>query len=358
MEMRITNRKKTAGFTLIELMVAMGTGLVVMAVAIMLFRQAIDSMQTLTQRAEMQQNARVGVNWIAQDLSLAATGIPIGGFQLPSGGGATNALFGCDAANCYLPVSDYTDDRLYGITPGDGLGPIINGVATDVVTLAYDDVNFALDQFPIVSVTSTSIVVDAATNPPIDDVAVGIVAGDVLSICNTNGCAAVVVTNVNNDTISFSGGDPLNFNQAAAPVGNVGAILALPCAAPCVPETRAKRILVVTYFIEVPPGPDGAVGTPDDGFARLMRQINAHPPVPVAEIVENLQIQYDIFDDTLGVVTSGLDDAGGVPNQIRKATITVTSRSPLRGLFRQEFERISLNTSVTPRNMSYRDRYQ
>jgi hypothetical protein len=78
----------------------------------------------------------------------------------------------------------------------------------------------------------------------------------------------------------------------------------------------------------------------------------------VAEIVENLQIQYDIFDDTLGVVTSGLDDAGGVPNQIRKATITVTSRSPLRGLFRQEFERISLNTSVTPRNMSYRDRYQ
>jgi hypothetical protein len=115
---------------------------------------------------------------------------------------------------------------------------------------------------------------------------------------------------------------------------------------------------VVTYFVDAPAGPDGALGTVDDPPARLMRQVNAQPPIPVAESVEDFQILYDIFDDNLGVATAALADAGGLPNQIRKATITVSVRSPLRGLFNRVFERISLTTSVTPRNMSFRDRYQ
>jgi prepilin-type N-terminal cleavage/methylation domain-containing protein len=351
-------RRKTDGFTLLELLIAMAVGLIVMAAAVLLFQQGIEAMHSVGQRAEMQQNARVGVNWVAQDISLAATGIPIGGIQLPTGGGAQDPLFGCDGGGCYLANNNFPNDRLYGVVPGDGLGPTIVGNATDVVVLSYDDATYALDQLPIVSVTSTQIVMDAATAPPVDDPAVGIQVGDVLSIYNTVGSAAVVVTGVNNQTITFANGDPLRFNQPGAPGGNLASILALPCAAPCVPETRAKRLLVVTYFVDAPAGPDGALGTVDDPPARLMRQVNAQPPIPVAESVEDFQILYDIFDDNLGVATAALADAGGLPNQIRKATITVSVRSPLRGLFNRVFERISLTTSVTPRNMSFRDRYQ
>jgi len=67
---------------------------------------------------------------------------------------------------------------------------------------------------------------------------------------------------------------------------------------------------------------------------------------------------YDIFDETAGVVTANLDDASGLPNQIRKVSVSISCRSPLRGLFRRDFERITLTTSVTLRNLSFRDRYQ
>jgi len=355
-------QRKAQGFSLVELLIAMAVGLVVMAGAVMLFRQGVDAMHTLTQRAEVQQNARVGINMMAQEFSLAGTGIPQGGIALPSGGAALAPLFACDQVVCYLASNEYTDDRLYAIIPGDGLGPTVNGVPTDIVTLAYDDTRLDLAQLPLVSVTEAGdqIEVDPATAPPIDDPAVGIQVGDVISICNTNGCAAGTVTNVpNNQFIDLADNDPLKFNQSAAASGNIVSILPPgPPPAPYVPETRAKRIFVITYFIEVLPGPDGVVGTADDPGPRLMRQVNAHPPVPVAENIENLQITYDIFDDTAAVVTANLDDANGLPNQIRKVSVSISSRSPLRGLFRRNFERITLTTSVSPRNLSFRDRYQ
>ena len=89
-----------------------------------------------------------------------------------------------------------------------------------------------------------------------------------------------------------------------------------------------------------------------------MRQVNAHPPMAVAEYVENLQITYDIYDENLAVATAELDDAGGVPNQIRKANITLTVRSPGENLLEHDFQRITLTTSVSPRNLTYRDRYE
>ncbi|HWP84702.1 MAG TPA: prepilin-type N-terminal cleavage/methylation domain-containing protein [Terriglobia bacterium] len=348
------------GFTLLELLIAMAVGLVIMAVAVSLFRQGIEGMDTVTQRVEMQQNARTGINWMAQDISMAGTGVPQGGIQLPSGAGSQDSRFGCDQATCYILNNIYADDRLYPVTPGDGLGPTINGITTDTITLMYDDVRMDLAQLPLVDATPSGnqIRINPATNPPITDPAVGIVIGDILSICNTNGCAAGVVTNIpGNEFIDFANNDPLNFNQPSAAFGNIASILDPPNG-PAIPETRARRILVITYFINVPPGPDGVVGTADDWPPRLMRQVNAHPPVPVAEGVENLQVTYDIFDENLGAATTGLPNANGLPNQIRKVTINLGVRSPQRGVFNRSFERLALSTSVTPRNMSFRDRYE
>jgi type IV pilus assembly protein PilW len=350
METHEKRRRNARGFSLIELILSMGIGLVVMAGAVQIFQQGIDGMHTLGQRAEVQQNARVGINLIARDLSVAGTGIPQGGIALPTGGAAVNPRFACDTTTCFVTSNAFPDDRLYAIVPGDGLGPTVNGAMTDVVVVTYDDANYALDQLALVNVTNNQIRVDGATNPPINDPQVGIRAGDVIEVYNGNGSAAAVVTSVSSPNINFAT-DPLNFNQTGAPAGNLAAILNPPV------ETRAKRIYVISYFVEDPPGPDGR--------RRLMRQVNAHPPTPIAENVENLQFTYDIFDDAAGVVTANLNAPNNLAtpptnrsNQIRKVSVSISNRSPQRGLAGGTFESISLTTSATPRNLSFRDRYE
>lgn len=349
---RWPSRGASGGFSLIEVTVATGASVVLLAGAVMLFRQAIDIAYTVGQRAEMQQNARVAINSIARDVATASTGMPSGGIQLPGGAGAASSKFACRQGGvCYLTSNAYPLGRLYAVNPADGIGPGVNGVTTDAIVVAYRDVSYVLDQLPLVSITATGnqIQVDAATAPPINDPAVGITAGNVLAVCNVNGCAAATVTSIDapNRLITFSLGDPLNFNQSGAPFGNIAA-LATPAGSGTYPQARAYRIMIVTYYIDVT--------TPSS--PRLMRQVNAQSAVPVAENIENLQLTYDTFDDNAGVETSNLPNAGGAPNQIRKVNIVVSSRGPIQRLVGRGFDRLTLATSVSPRNLSFKDRYQ
>jgi len=359
--MRQRNGTQSRGFTLVELMVSAAIGVVLVGAAVTFLEEGIGISYRVAQRAEMQQNARIAINLMSQDLSIAGTGIPQGGIQLPSGGGSQNSRFACDASSCYLTANTYTDGRLYSVTPGDGRGPIINGVATDIVTLVHiDDSGLDLGQYPLVGATPSGnqIEVDPRTSPPINDPAVGVRDGDILMICNANGCAVGAVTQVNGGQfVGFANDDPLNLNQPSAAFGNIASILDPPNG-PSIPPTQAARINVVTYYLEVPPGPDGVAGTTDDGGPRLMRQVNAHPPAPVAENVENLQVTYDLYDENLAVATSARADAGGTPNQIRKINIELSLRSPLPGLFQSGYERTTLVTAVSARNLSFRDRYE
>ena len=90
---------------------------------------------------------------------------------------------------------------------------------------------------------------------------------------------------------------------------------------------------------------------------RLMRQVNAFAPVPVAETVENLQLTYDTFDDATLVATSDLPTAGGLPNQIRKVNISINVRSPQPETRNGRYDRFAVKTSVSVRNLSFSDRY-
>lgn len=353
--MKQANCRSERGFSLMELLLAMALGLVVLAGAVAMLRQGVDISHMVTQRAEMQQNVRVAINFLARDLSIAGTGMPAGGIQLPIGGGAQNPLRGCSTTNCGL-WGFFADQRLYSVTPGDGLGPIVNGVQTDIVTLAYRDDSIDLGQLTAATPSGNQLDIDPTINPPLNDPAVGIQINDMLVLCNSNGCAVGVVTGLIPDGILFANPDDLNVNQPSAANGNIASILDPPNG-PAIPPTSAYRINTVTYFIQMVAGPDGQLNTADD-VARLMRQVNANPPAPVAENIENLQFTYDIFDDNLGVPTAALPNAGGLPNQIRKINISVSARSPARGLFRPRYERSTLVTSVNARNLTFRDRYQ
>ncbi len=347
----------TSGYSMVEALIAVALSALLMSSAVLVFRQGVIVNSAISEHTEMQQNARAALNLMARDLSIAGTGVAEGGIALPSGAGSSSPLFGCDSSDCFISDNDYADDNIYAITPGDGIGPTINGVPTDVVTLVYEDNTVNLNDFPLTSITPSGnqAEFDPATNPSIENV---IFNGDMLVLCNINGCAAGVVTGTQAapQRALFANNDPLNVNQPSASFGNIASILDPP-SGPTFPPTWVIRVRTITYYIEVPPGPDATVGTADDGDPRLMFQVNAQSPVPVADRVENLQFSYDIWDDNQGTATANLADAGGSPNQIRKVNISLAVRSSTTGVFDTGFERMTLSTSVSPRNLSFRDRY-
>ncbi len=349
--MQRASYRNSQGFSIMELIIAMGLASVVLGGALALTSQAIGISGLVSQRSDMQQNGRVAMNMMALDASLAGTGFPTSGVQLASGTSSQDSYFACDSGGCYVTNNVYTAERLYAVWPGQAGGPTINGVATDIITVVYDDPTSSFDQYLLsgIDANGNKIVFDAATSPAYDDAVVGLKVGDVLLMNNANGQAVTTVTTVNTGgEVRLSANDPLDFNQqGGAAFGHFTSIITPP-GAPTYALTTARRINIVTYYID----------NSDPDIPLLMRQVNAHPPMALAEYVENLQITYDIYDENLAIATANLDDAGGQPNQIRKTNITISVRSPGQTRIGQDFQRLTLTTSVGPRNLTYRDRYE
>lgn len=344
--MQRASYRSSQGFTVFELIIAMGLASVVLGGALALTSQAVGLSDMVSQRSDMQQNGRVAINMMALDASLAGTGFPTSGVQLPAGSGSQDSFFACDeATGCHVTNNVYTAERLYATWPGQAGGPTINGVATDVITLVYDDPSTSFDEYVLTDIDSAGkkIYFDAATSPAWDDAVVGLKEGDTLLFNNTNGQAVSSVTQLHEDHIHLDAGnkDALQFNQqSGAAFGTLKTLMG--------PATSARRIFIITYYID----------NSDPDTPMLMRQVGAFPPMAVAEYVENLQITYDIYDENAAVATANLVDAGGVPNQIRKTNITLSVRSPGQTMIGEDFQRITLTTSVGPRNLTYKDRYE
>src|SRR3954468_2670802 len=99
--MRSDPRNSSYGYSLVELMISLAIGLAVLGAAVSLFSKSIDGTWTISQRAEMQQDARATSNILTKDISLAAAGMPPGGLALVSG--ALTPRYGCDYnGTCYL----------------------------------------------------------------------------------------------------------------------------------------------------------------------------------------------------------------------------------------------------------------
>src|SRR5262249_9626369 len=114
---RHSAKSRQAGFSLVELLIALLVASIVMAAATSLFRQALVATYSLTQRADMLQNARGSINTIVRDLTRAGGGVPTGGIALPSGT-ANTPRFACDGTQCYVPLNTYPNNQMYALTQG------------------------------------------------------------------------------------------------------------------------------------------------------------------------------------------------------------------------------------------------
>ena len=380
--MKRISTTSSGGFTLVEMLISLTLGLVVVGGAVQLFSKSVSATWLISQRAELQQNARASSNLLTRDISLAGAGLPTGGVALASGTGS-KPVYGCDYIGaCYLgpantasitypnqTVGASTINYMYGVIPGWKRGITVNAAAgpTDVITAVYADTTFLLSDYTVKfndangnSVTFT--LPTPAPNPldqAVNNTGVGLQQGDlVLFTANAgSGYAVAEVTGAlaagggPSYNVPFANADPLLFNQNGATSNSLTQIATAAGTAGTAVGVTATRIWSITYYL------DNTGGRPT-----LMRLVNARKPVPVAENVADLRFTYDTYDNN-GVLLNATGDGGmGLtpsisPNQIRTINMAhLTIRSQLPG--QNGYQSMDMQTAVSARNMSFSDRYK
>jgi prepilin-type N-terminal cleavage/methylation domain-containing protein len=385
------SRASCEGFTLVEMLVSLLIGTLVLGVAVDIFSRSIAATWVVSQKAEMQQDARAAINLMTKDIRFAGGGLPSGGVALAAGTGVTPA-YGLDYngtgylgsnnnAGVNFPIpSGSTIPFLYGALPGCGKGITLNAGqgATDIITVAYLDSTFPLQDYQVTfnntNGTSVTFTSTNAADPGVNSTAVGLQQGDLVLFqaqigSGSSATAGYAIADVTAPagvgggptyTVLFANNDALKLNQTAATsndlkqiVSNVGAVD---------PGAIAKRIWVITYYLWNQPNPAGGTAIPV-----LMRQVNGRKPVPVAENVVNLRFTYDTYDSSGNLLNATCDggQAGGVsPNEIRTINIVhLTFRGQLAGTrsslsMTRGYQSVDLQATLSARNLSFSQRYQ
>jgi prepilin-type N-terminal cleavage/methylation domain-containing protein len=370
------------GFTLVELLVSMAITTVVMGATMTAMTHAINATDSAILLTNMNNGLRTSMDLMVRDLLQVGQGLPGGHVvMLPTGAGVQVIRMPGPPGTAYsLPLGT---TEISAVMPGPGLGPVIDGVATDIVTTLQVDSSFGDGSGDSVNLTAfdpngTWVRVDPAiniSNNGPDDIH----PGDLIVLQKgTNNCL-VEVTRVAAQQIFFDAADAMNLNQQAPPNGTCKALYAIaPTDAALVPgtafvTTEALRVRMITYYID---------NVTDPARPRLARRMNVGNAqnatvydntlgTAVAFDVENLQITYDLADSVTNPanVRMTLADinatAGGrcLPNpcsrnNIRKVNILMSGRSRIAARSTRQFLRNRLQTQVSLRSLAFVDRYQ
>lgn len=367
----------TAGFTMIELLVSMAISVMVLGSAVLAMQHALRLNETAMLTSGMNNTLRVGIDLMVRDMLQVGSGLPAGHVILiPSGVGATQVKIPGPPGTAFLTTVG--DPDMSAVLPGPGQGPVVNGVATDVITVLTADNNFI--DMPLIAITNTTIDV-AATNPATGlaiNIASGpdrIIPGQLLMLEKGSTTTLVEVTTVDTTLrrITFANGDSLNLNQTGAAAGNVVAlratapadVLPAPPATQIIP-TSATRIRMISYYLD----------TTDPLVPRLVRRINNGNATTfsntlgtaVAMDVENVQFTFDMTDgltnpSNVRFNTADLAGTGACSpnpcnvNQIRKINIALTGRTKNAVQLQGRRFRNALTSQVSLRGMAFVDEY-
>ncbi len=340
------SRGTEAGYTLIELLVAVVLVVIVLSGAFRAFDDARRASEAGGVLADGNHNLRMAVVLMTRDTIQTGRELPNGGIPIPRGGGATAiARPGPPGTNLTFPGAW---SALPSICPGPGLGPIVNGIATDLVTVLYADSTLALNEYPLDAIDPDGgrVTVDART--AIGDPRTGLRPGDLVWFTNAVGDAIQTVTAVQGQDVYFEQGhvaDAFGFNQRTA---DAGTILNIRTGA-TFPPTSATRVTMVSYYIDDVTAP---------GQVRLMRREGFQTGRLVGMGIENLQLTYDIVDGTTNPTNQPDAVAPNTPSQIRKVNLYLARRSETRLGQTGERMRSSVATQVSLRSMSFMDRYR
>ncbi len=336
-----SGRKGDGGFSAVELLIATAITLIVLAGAMASFDDVLGLNEQSTQIADLEQNLRAGINLLVRDFVTAGWGIPIGGISIPSGAGSVAVHRPGPPGSSYT----FNAQTISAVNPGSNLGPFGNDQFTDMVNILYADSQF--QSLVLTSIGTDGISAEVAAATPIAGVPNPIQSGDLIYFSNGLGNTLQFVTKTAGQTLHFELGatmDAMGLNQPAAAAGSIKQLQN----GTTFPPTAATRVWLVSYYLDY---------TTDPQTPRLMRRINARPAEPVALVLEDLQLTYDLVDGGTNPKDVASIVAPNSPNQIRKVNILLSGRSnyPIRNT--GEFLRSSLRTQVSLRCLSFRDRY-
>jgi prepilin-type N-terminal cleavage/methylation domain-containing protein len=387
--MRTTKPYQAAGFTLIELMVAMGITMVILYAAVQAFRDASQTNQLVTSTADMTDNLRGGLNLIQQDVQQTGTGIPVNGIPIPFT--SNNAATPCGTTPAInRPVLNGSstfpqcNSTLPAIEPGQAMGPLITAPDatagnpsnpssfTDEITILYADNSASLDDKPVNKPATAGPPADPgcpagklnlagktltatfdATCVNLTTAGIQILPGDLIMFTNTNGSALLTVTNVAGQSLTFAPGDAFSLNGRTEAGGTINYLMtSTACGGgpACFPPTLATRIWMVSYYL------DNVTSPP---FVRLIRQVNFNAPTPVGETLENLQFTYNYVDGATNPSNQPGIPTGNNESQIRSVNVFLGARSSylMHQARKAVYARNNLVTQISLRSMAYRDRY-
>lgn len=329
------------GFSMVELLIGMSITLVVLATTLGALTDGLKMSDTAKLLTQMQHNARSGLNLVTRDLMQTGQGIPKGGITIPSGAGA-NLITRPGPGSLTYPAGTVV---LPAVTTGQGLGGVVQGRVTDIISVIYADATLALNAAPLVAIAADGSAIDVDPGTDITDPGTGIQPGDFIMFSNAMGNAIQEATQVTSQTVAFASTDTMHFNQPGAPTGS---IVGLQDGPGTYPPTTATRIWMVTYYVD----------DTDPASPRLMRIRNNQKPRPVALDVEDLQITYDLVDGYLN--PAGVDEPlpPNAPAQIRKVNLTLMTRSHTAQRTTGAYQYQTLKTQVSLRSLSFIDRYQ
>lgn len=288
--------KSAAGFTLIEVLVAVTVMLVILAATLSTLTDAIHATEGVTLMADTQENLRASMNYIVRDMVQAGEGLPQTGITIPNSG-TTSAVNRPGPSGIGTFPTSWTALPL--ISPGSQLGPTTNATGatqTDLISVVYAD-NTLLDsnkhwlnEFPIntpgggtncsgttpkpngtivTSGTTTTITFDS-TCVNINTGNTALAAGDLIMLqANGAGVALLSVSSVNlsSDQIVFnSTTDPFKLNNSGQSAGTISQIQS-PAGSGTYTTTTATRICAFAGdWLSEAPTTDGI------GFARAALQ--------------------------------------------------------------------------------------
>jgi prepilin-type N-terminal cleavage/methylation domain-containing protein len=370
--------QRQAGFTLVELMVAIAVTLTVLAAALAIFNDTVFSNQLVTSRADMTENLRAGLNLIEQDLLQAGTGIPTGGIPIPNtpnGAGTCNVGQPLNRPSLQggltFPACNFS---LPAVEPGMDLGPqvvspdVAPGPNSDLITVLYADNSLSLDKDPInrpaspgvtacggtITASGDSVTFDpAATCHNLALASVPVQAGDLIMFSNAQGNAIQVVTAVAGpQTLKFAAGDPFSLNGRTDPQGTIVQLQNLDPVTNkpngTYPPTTATRIWMISYYLD---------NIADPKHVRLIRRINFQPGQPVGDTLENLQFTFNFVDGVTNPSGQQTIPAGLSESQIRAINVSLWARSPKLWAKTNHYLRDSLSTQVSLRSMAFVNKY-
>jgi prepilin-type N-terminal cleavage/methylation domain-containing protein len=339
-----------AGFSLIELVIAMTVFLIVTGAIWGVMNVAQKGRAAINEKVDLGKSSRVGMNLLGRDTYNAGYAYPLGNTVVLPDNRISSLLL---IPNDFDATRDTVPPIIAGNNTTLNTYTTLPNVRTDQVTFLFKDPTFNLVTGVGGNVVSQPLNINAATTVngideivPISGSNAACRVNDIYLINGNTGSALGLATGLGTNTVQFSNGDVLGLNQTG--VGGPLRGITTPAS--------MLRVKMVTYFVtaggvltrreyaNVPPA------TPAVGFV----------DEPLVYGVEDFQIRYVLDDGTItdnpsaGVdgIPGTTDDQQAMLARVRQVRYTITVRTVEGGMSGNP-QRDTLTSTFSTRNLGY-----